>query len=196
MAEEVISVTDIASAGVVVDTPPIALGANVFTDVRNVRFKDGAVRKITGELLLNDITSDITTSGETFGQTRYFAVWENPNKAPHGCYYIWVVDYVRAGIIVGQKVYVQDHTGTQRDITPSTMADGFAFTTHGWQHTLFSGGFTFIINNGIDKPHYILDTAGNTDINNIVLAELPGWDSYQVEQQVYNDTYLTEKSTF
>ena len=29
----------------------------------------------------------------------------------------------------------------------------------------------------------------------IVLAELPGWDSYQVEQQVYNDTYLTGNST-
>jgi len=195
MAEEVISVTDIASAGVFIDTPPIALSANVFTDVRNVRFKDGAVRKITGELLLNNITSDITTSGETFGQTRYFAVWENPNLAPQGCYYIWVVDYVRNNIIVGQKVYIQDHTGVKRDITPASMADGFAFTTYGWQHTLFSGGFTFIINNGIDKPHYILDTAGNADINNLVLAELPGWDSYNVEQTVHNDIYSAGAST-
>ena len=75
------------------------------------------------------------------------------------------------------------------------MADGFAFTTHGWQHTLFSGGFTFIINNGINKPHYILDTAGNTNINDLVLAELPGWDSYQVEQIVHEDTYSQGAST-
>ena len=195
MAEETISVTDIASKGVIIDTPPVALAPNVFTDVRNVRFKDGAVRKISGELLLNNIVEDLVPSNEVFGQVRYFAVWENPNKAPHGCYYIWVVDYVRAGITVGQKVYIQDHIGTKKDITPSSMSDGFAFTTYGWQHTLFSGGFAFILNNGIDKPHYILDTAGNTDINNIVLAELPGWDSYQVEQQVYNDTYLTGNST-
>ena len=51
--------------------------------------------------------------------------------------------------------------------------------------------FTFIINNGIDKPHYILDNAGNTDINNLVLAELPGWDSYNVEQTIVDDTYVT-----
>ena len=195
MAEQTISVIDLASQGVVIDTPPVALAPNVFTNVRNVRFKDGAVRKISGELLLNNLVEDLVPANEEFGQVRYFAVWENPNKSPHGCYYIWVVDYVRAGITVGQKVYIQDHLGTKKDITPSTKADGFAFTTYGWQHTLFSGGFAFILNNGIDKPHYILDTAGNTDINNIVLAELPGWDSYQVEQQVYNDVYVAGNST-
>ena len=197
MAEDVISVTDIASMGVVIDTPPIALGPNVFTDVKNVRFKDGAVRKMEGELLLNNIVDDLTVSGEEFGQVRYFAVWENPNKAPHGCYYVWVVDYIRNDITVGQKVYIQDHIGNQRDITPTSLnsGDGFAYTTHGWQHTLFSGGFSFIINNGIDKPHYILDTAGNDDINDLVLAELPGWDSYNVEQTVHNDTYSVGAST-
>jgi len=195
MAEDTISITDIATQGVVIDTPPVALSANVFTDVRNVRFKDGAVRKITGELLLNDIASDLTAPGETFGQVRYFAVWENPNLQPLGCYYIWVVDYNRNNVTVGQKIYIQDHTGTKRDITPSTFADGFSFTTSGWQHTLFTGGFTFIINNGIDKPQYILDTAGNTDITNIVLAELPGWDSYNVEQTIYKDIYLAGNST-
>ena len=144
MAEEIISVTGIAEQGVVKDTPPVALSPNVFTDVRNVRFKDGAVRKITGELLLNNITEDLVPANEKFGQVRYFAVWENPNLAPHGCYYVWVVDYIRAGITVGQKVYIQDHTGIQKDVTPSTMTNGFSFTTHGWQHTLFNGGFTFI----------------------------------------------------
>ena len=191
MAEEIISVVDVASQGVVKDTPPVALGENVFTDARNVRFKDGAIRKITGELLLNNITSDLTAPGETFGQTRYFAVWENPNVTPLGCYYIWVVDYVRNGITVGQKVYIQDHTGTKRDITPATLSDGFSFTKSGWQHTFFTGGFAFILNNGIQKPYYILDTPGNTDINNIVLAELPGWDSYNVVQTIFNDTFQT-----
>lgn len=197
MADEDISVVDLASQGVVIDTPPVALSANVFTDVRNVRFKDGAVRKIEGELLLNTIVEDLAPVNEKFGQVRYFASWENPNRTPLACYYIWVVDYIRADIIVGQKVYIQDHTGTQRDITPASLngGDGFKYTTHGWQHTLFSGGFTFIINNGIDKPHYILDTPGNTNIANITLAELPGWDSYNVEQEVYSDEYTTGAST-
>ena len=191
MAEEIISVTDIASQGVVKDTPPVALSPNVFTDVRNIRFKDGAIRKITGELLLNNITEDLTPANETFGQVRYFAVWESPNRTPTGCYYIWVVDYVRANIVVGQKVYVQDHTGTKRDITPATMTNGFTFTITGWQHTIFSGGFAFIINNGIDRPHYILDTPGNTNIANLVLAELPGWDGYDVKSSVITDTFST-----
>jgi len=184
MAEEIISVVDIASKGVVIDTPPVALAENIFTDVKNVRFKDGAVRKMEGELLLNNI------AGVT-GQARYIAVWENPNLQPTGVYYLWVVDKVTAGVIVGQEIYIQDHTGVKRNITPSSLnsGNGFAFTTSGWQHTLFSGGFTFIINNGIDKPHYILDPAGNTNINNLVLAELPGWDSYHVEQTIVDDVF-------
>ena len=137
--------------------------------------KDGAIRKMEGEILLNVITEDLVPANETFGKVRHFAVWENPNKQPLGCYYIFVVDYVRANVTVGQKVYIQDHLGTKRDITPSTMANGFQFTTDGWQHTFFSGGFAFILNNGLDKPHYILDTPGNTNITDIVLGELPGW---------------------
>jgi hypothetical protein len=195
MAEQVINITDLAKAGVVIDTPPVALAPNVFTNARNVRFKDGAIRKMTGELLLHTITSDLVPSNETFGKMRYLAYWPNPNLAPLGCYYLFVVDYLRDGITVGQKVYIQDHIGNKKDLTPSTFPDGFAFTTSGWQHTLFSGGFTFIINNGLNKPHYILDKVGNTNINDITLAELPGWDSYNVEQVVYNDTYAAGSST-
>ena len=194
MAEDTISVVDIASQGVVIDTPPVALAPNVFTDVRNIRFKDGAIRKITGEILLNNITSDLTAPGEEFGEVRYFAVWDNPNLAPSGCYYIFVVDYIRNNIIIGQKVYIQNHLGTKKDITPDHFPDGMSFTTSGWQHTAFAGGFAFILNNGLDHPHYILDPSGNTDINNIVLADLPGWDNYNVQQQVVTDTWRTGDS--
>ena len=127
MAEETISVTDIASQGVIIDTPPVALAPNVFTDVRNVRFKDGAVRKISGELLLNNIVEDLVPANEVFGRLDTLQYGKTPTKHLTGCYYIWVVDYVRAGITVGQKVYIQDHIGTKKDITPSSMSDGFAF---------------------------------------------------------------------
>jgi hypothetical protein len=85
MADNVINVTDVAKMGVVFDTPPVALAPNVFTDARNVRFKDGAIRKMEGELLLNNITEDLGPSNEEFGKVRYFAVWENPNKQPLAC---------------------------------------------------------------------------------------------------------------
>jgi len=194
MAED-IPIVDIASKGLVKDTPPVSLPTNIFTDVRNVRFKDGAVRKIEGELLLNNITSDLS-SPKSFGKVRYFASWENPNKQPTGCYYIFVVDLLNNNITIGQKVYIQDHLGTKKDITPASLnsGNGFAYTATGWQHTLFAGGFSLIINNGIDKPHYILDTPGNTNINNITLAELPGWDSYNAEVVPHNDTFVTGNS--
>lgn len=47
MAEDIdniINVTDVASKGVVFDTPPVALAPNIMTNVRNVRFRDGAIR--------------------------------------------------------------------------------------------------------------------------------------------------------
>jgi hypothetical protein len=194
MAEQVINITDLASQGVVLDTPPVSLAPNVFTSARNVRFKDGAIRKMTGELLLNNVVSDLIPANEEFGKIRYLAYWPNPNLAPLGCYYIFVVDYVRDGITIGQKIYIQDHIGNKKDITPSHFPDGLSFTTSGWQHTLFAGGFAFVINNGIDHPHYILDASGNTDINNIVLADLPGWDSYNVQQKVITDTWRTGDS--
>ena len=47
MAEDPgLTIADVASQGVVKDTPPVSLAHNIFTDVRNVRFKDGAIRKI------------------------------------------------------------------------------------------------------------------------------------------------------
>ena len=91
MADNVIDVTEVAKIGVIKDTSPVALAPNIFTDVKNVRFKDNAIRKMEGELLLNDITSDLS-SPLSFGELRHFAVWEDPNLQPTGCYYIWVVD--------------------------------------------------------------------------------------------------------
>ena len=86
MAED-LNIVDIASKGVVKDTPPIALAPNIFTDVRNVRFKDGAIRKMEGELLLNNISDELTGS-LSHGKVRYFAVWQDPNLQPTGCYYM------------------------------------------------------------------------------------------------------------
>ena len=61
-----------------------------------------------------------------------------------------------------------------------------------WQHTLFNGGFSFIINNGVDKPAYITDPSGNTDIRELELNDLPGWDSYEVNALVLRDTFDSE----
>jgi hypothetical protein len=60
MANEVLPINDLAKVGLVFDTPPVSLPANAFTDGKNIRFRDGAVRKMEGEVLLNNITDDLT----------------------------------------------------------------------------------------------------------------------------------------
>jgi len=254
MADNIINITDVSANGVVIDTPPISLASNIFTDVKNVRFKDNAIRKMEGELLLNNIAEDLVPANEKFGKIRHVEVWEHPTLQPDGCFYIWVVDYLRDDIRVGQKVYAQDHLGNQVDITPPlnmvsnavettanaasgstdiTVADpsgivigdyiecvgipkgtrvtnivgstitinnstfltlssaaikfgllnGFTFTDTGWHSTLFNGGFSFIINNGIEKPHYINDNGGSGLLTDLILAELPGWDGEFVNER-------------
>ena len=279
MAEDIdniINVTDVASKGVVFDTPPVALAPNIMTNVRNVRFKAGAIRKMEGELLLTDLELDdnIPTNDYKLGAVQYFAVWEEPSISPTQCYYITVRDFVleSSGATVGQKVFIQnaikstDSGYLRRDITPpigtqlettsnltatqttvgSTtltvspnnagivvgyyveavgvpegarvtningttitidkktdssitagtdiafkLYSGFAVTTTGWGHTLFGGGFAFILNNGIDRPHHIKLDPEASAITDIELLALPGWDSYfghsEPVKDVWND---------
>ena len=43
---------------------------------------------------------------------------------------------------------------------------------------------------GLDGPHYIIDTDGNTNILYIPeFAPLPGWESYNINQTVISDTF-------
>ena len=60
-----------------------------------------------------------------------------------------------------------------------------------WQHTLFNGGFTFIINNGVERPQYVTDPQDNIDVTRLALASLPGWDSYEVNELVLSDTFAS-----
>ena len=54
-----------------------------------------------------------------------------------------------------------------------------------WQHTFFQGGFSIIINNGLQAPNYILDSEDNTETANVEpFAPLPNWESYAEELTV------------
>ena len=45
------------------------------------------------------------------------------------------------------------------------------------------------MNNGLRIPFYMIDDDGNTDLNNIDMYELPGWDSYIATEPVVDLTY-------
>ena len=52
MASKIVPITNLPQFGVIKDTPTVGLAPNVFTDVRNMRFRDMAAWKMKGEIAL------------------------------------------------------------------------------------------------------------------------------------------------
>ena len=174
MAQTVIPVAELAKIGVVYDTPPVSLASQAFTDVSNVRFRDGAVRKFEGEVDIQSITDTIV----------HVAWWPSPAIAPSSGYYVVITDNGTNHVVT---LYKPD--GTSRGSMGSFSRTGE------WNHTLFAGGYAIVINNGVEKPHYILDNTDGSDINDLnTFGELPGWDSYEVSTDLIEDIY-TANST-
>ena len=178
MPTEVLPITDLASLGVIQDTPSFSLPPNAFSDVQNVRFRDGAVRKMTGEV-------EILNGAEFAGELVYIAYW----PAPTGDRYVAVSQ--RASLTTPgtdqYDVFVHSLVSTtplvQHTIIESTT------DTPNWQHTLFNGGFHFIINSGISTPYYLTDDSSTP-------APLPNWASYAVEETVSDFIYDGDVATF
>src|SRR6056300_576847 len=94
MAGQIIPINDIASAGVVKDMPAASLAQNIFTDCLNVRFRDGAVRKMEGEEAITTPFSD---------NIIYVAFWDTPNLASGTGYYIVVINNGSTDSIIAIK---------------------------------------------------------------------------------------------
>jgi hypothetical protein len=177
MAGQVVPINDIASAGVIKDLPAASLAQNIFTDCLNVRFRDGAVRKMEGEEAITTPFSDPII---------YVAFWDNPNLNPGTGYYIVVTNNGSTDTIHALK---NDGVQTTK-VLKSGIAQGGV-----WQHTLFNGGFTFIINNGVERPLYVQDIPGNTNIANLNMYELPGWDSYYSNEEISSAVWDSANQT-
>ena len=162
MAGQVIPITDLASLGVMLDASSSALPPNAFSNVSNVRFNAGAVRKMEGELAIS--LTNCPTSG-----IEYVAYWQGPTNN----YYIVV--HVAS---TTATIYAWNTTALGTRITAGTMTTS---TSAKWSHTTFNGGFHFIINNSIDKPKYLADPVSTS-----TLADLPNWDSYLSQTEVIN----------
>ena len=166
--KQVLPITDLQQFGIIKDTPAVKLPPNAFSDLENIRISDGALHKIQGE-------SEIF-SGLSWTDIRYVAWWPAPSIAPNDGHYI-VVDRVSG---MDELYRVQASTGTKSPrLAQMTVSDN-------WQHTLFSGGYAIILNNGIDVPRYLLD---NDQVSDISAFELPGWDSYLVSDPIIDITY-------
>ena len=208
MASKVVPITNLPQFGVVKDTPTVGLAPNVFTDVRNMRFRDMAAWKMKGEIALTadlNATMAAAPGSTTAGEIVFVTWWNNPNLVPSNhTYYVFIMEQINGGNVVGHRAFLyranlsSNDAAQIVDITPTTLNSnaGFAsgYTVSGsyngnWQATEFAGGFCVIINNGLDRPHYIMDTAGNTTIGSVPkFAGLPAWDSYNLETKILEAT--------
>ena len=203
MPTQVLPITDLAQAGVIMDTPSVSLPPNVFSDCRNVRFRDGAIRKMEGE---REVQFNIGPA-----EYRYVAFWPEPTLSPNDGYMVVVARYtvaeaVNQGIVIPSTVTTDEVDVIYIFLASDAMtvlhrSQPFAVTDMAhWQHTLFGGGVTLIMNNGVDRPVYangpIRSTALFTDR---LFFNLPGWDSYLTDEQVtsffYDTSFVTDIGT-
>ena len=193
MPKQVIPITGLDTVGVIKDSPPVSLPPNAFSDARNVRFKDGSVRKMEGEVNifpnLFDVGDLTHGSGTSKRVLKYVAWWPNPNliSSQSGYYLVIVEEDVNGTIMDAAYLFQPGDTSTGTDFFSAARRKG-QFTRDrlaNWQHTFFQGGFTLIINNGLDAPHYITDLDGNVETARVrQFAVLPGWDSYKIRDDV------------
>ena len=122
----IIPVRGVGTAGIVRDTPSVLLPPEAWSNGRNVRFDNSSVSKIQGHEELFTLT----------GQPSNLIFWPRPTTQFY--------------------VYAEDTTVSRVRSTGTTTRIGSGFTSGGdWQSTLFNGGYTVIMNNGIDSPQYI-----------------------------------------
>ena len=176
-----IPVGDLDKAGLVADSPSVNLPPNAFSDALNVRFKDGAVRKMLGHLeIFKNVDSDTSLfiPGSTILHVGY---WANPNGPTYilvtsngtnlqeANVYTMTVDVIGDAAITLRSVHAAD--GTTRPMAAGNRAR--------WQTVTFNGGYSIIVNNAIETPRYMTDTLGG-DSSVLHLADLPGWAGYMV----------------
>lgn len=180
MSKSLVPISNLHQFGILKDTPGLALAPNAFSDSLNVRFDGGCINKITGEAdLVDQATLDAFNGNVGVGDIVHVAWWANPNLSPNNGYFV----------IVGRQnnedsLFAIDANTLQiHDLGWSVPAGG------DWQHAMFQGGYAIVLNNGLVRPCYILDTTGNTDISLLEAYELPGWDSYHTREEAVNDVY-------
>ena len=198
MASQILPLNQLDQAGVIFDTPPSALPPNGFSDALNVRFKNGAVNKMKGEVnifpnIFDDSTNPIGGVNANFDGSfiKYIAWWPNPNLTIEDSGYYLIVREEDDGGFRKDKAYLAKPGATA--LTADNLKGTFeAVDASYWQHTLFQGGFALVINNGHNVPHYILDL-DNTNVANVPqFKRLPNWDSYYSNEVIYNDSFVRD----
>ena len=191
MPEQILPLTGLDQTGVILDNPPVSLPPTAFSDALNVRFKDGAVRKMEGEL---NIFPDLNVTDDPSATIKYVAWWANPN-----------LSFLNRGyFLVIMEHYAASDDPSRNDYAYLVNPEGLhsrkgvfqVDTNAAWQHTFFQGGFSIVINNGLEAPQYITDPDGNQSLADVPnFSPLPGWESYRINETRISDTFTDLNTT-
>jgi hypothetical protein len=195
-------ILNLGSGGVAYDTPKSLLPENVFTDVRNVRFKNQSVGTITGEALYATLSN----------APNYGFAW----RRPEGFYNIFLRDdsYVLVNATAARDTtlgftwsiariettstcsslpnwlcaeftdllvdnVINTYSEAQLILSQGIYSDSSEIPSSGtyslrqWQTTTFNGGYAIVINDGSRTPKYI---DYNSDILALTFTDIPGWN--------------------
>jgi hypothetical protein len=180
MADTITPISNLSQIGMIKDHPPVSLPPNAFTDAMNVRFRHGAIYKMSGEKQIDRLTP--AQLGVPDGEFIFITEWANPNLGDTNTFYIMVIRDSLTGTDHIIMVYA-----LPLDLTnPEYNEIGTTTNLGTWQTTTFQGGFALILNNGLDVPFYLLDTEAGTAFADFELKQLPNWDSYFSAEELLN----------
>lgn len=195
-------ILNLGNGGVSFDTPKVLLPENVFSDLRNVRFKNQSVGTITGEELYGNIVNS----------PNYGIFW----RRPEGFFNVFlrddsftIVDATAArdtllGLIwdvariettsscltaptwqcavftdlVADNV-VNTYSEAQLVLSEGIISTGGTsdtnapYSARSWQSTTFNGGYAIVVNDGQRTPKYATYT---TPIETFSFTDIPGWN--------------------
>ena len=186
----IVPVREVGTRGIIRDIPSVLLPTNAWSDGRNVRFDNDSVEKIAGHEVMF-AARDEQAAGGTNIEPIIVQYWPRPNTR----YYI----YGNA-----RQMYRVDGAGNVSNINPLMMNQGsdrmtnpyltpdgtptndpdlaarVMFDDNGqWQSTLFNGGYSVVVNNGLDTPHYITFSSSTPGApQTLSLTPLPGFPGY------------------
>ena len=176
MPTQIIPIEGIDKLGLIADQPAVNIPPGAWSDVSNVRFDDGAIRKIKGHIEIFEDLVDENGDEVTLDNLQHITYWENPNTR----YYILINRVVASGSSTdtAYTLELDDSTGDGIVIERGDFTGPTSGQSDFWQSVQFNGGFSIIINNGRDAPQHITAQTGTDLAAAVQFAKLTGWDSY------------------
>lgn len=195
-------IVNLGSGGVSYDMPKVLLSENVFSDVRNVRFKNNTVGTITGEELYANVIN-YPNYGifwrrpdgyyNVFLRDDYIVITDATGARDTLLGLTWEVgrftdlavcdtepDWACAEFTALSNESVINTYSTARIVESkgiSSVSGNADLTTQyserNWQSTTFNGGYAIVINDGQRTPKY---ADQNTDPSNFSFTDIPGWN--------------------